>query len=329
MAWLGALQPLVLGVVLLWSGAVKALGRAAPAAARRTALAKLVGEARAPRVYRLVGAAELLLALALLAPPALPAEAVAATVLAAGFLGYLAYARVAAPDASCGCMSTRRTPVTWRSFGRAALLLLLAALAIPATTTWTAALAADPPGGLAVLAAGGAAVVALSPEADHRWLLPLRRLWVRLRHPLGSVEGHPAGVPLEASLQRLHESDAYRSVGALLRSGLRETWDEDGVRILCFTAEYDGRAATAVFAVPLHPPHPDATPAGAVAGAGNGSNGSHGSAGSGETGGHDGHDVHDGIKMALVDEESRATLLVSGAGATAGRNGTGGADAAG
>jgi hypothetical protein len=41
-------------------------------------------------------------------------ETAAAAVLGAGFLGYLTYTEVVAPDSSCGCPRKRRTPVTWR-----------------------------------------------------------------------------------------------------------------------------------------------------------------------------------------------------------------------
>jgi hypothetical protein len=81
-------------------------------------------------------------------------------------------------------------------------------------------------------------------------------------------------MPLESSLQQLHSSPAYRQVGALLKSGLRETWDEEEVRVLCYTAEYEGKAATAVFAVPKQ------------------------------------HYSPEDIRVALVDESTESTLLV-------------------
>ena len=73
---------------------------------------------------------------ALLAPPAHWTESVAATALATGFLGYLAYARLAAPESSCGCLSTRRAPVTWRSFARAGVLAGAGALSLWSATGW-------------------------------------------------------------------------------------------------------------------------------------------------------------------------------------------------
>lgn len=269
--WPASVQPLFVGGTLLWSGAIKCAGRSARRSAERSALPSLVGAGRALIAYRLTGALELALAAALLLPPVYAGEAVAAAVLATGFLGYLAYARIAVPDSSCGCMSMRRTPVTWRAFGRAGLLLLAALLGTQAERWWGGGVAAHPWAAGGALLGEVAALVALSSEADRMWLLPLRRLRVRLRHPLADRSFE---MPLESSLQQLHNSPAYRRVGGLLRSGLKETWDEEDVRMLCYTAEYEGRSATAVFAVPLRHYRPE------------------------------------DIRVALVDESAESTLLV-------------------
>ncbi|MEV0401384.1 MauE/DoxX family redox-associated membrane protein [Actinoallomurus sp. NPDC050550] len=269
--WSASVQPLFVGGTLLWSGAIKFAGRSARRSAERSALPSLVGAGRALLAYRLTGALELALAAVLLLPPVYAGEAVAAAVLATGFLGYLVYARISAPDSSCGCMSTRRTPVTGRGFGRAGLLLAAALLGTQADRWWGGGLAAHPWAAGATLLGEVAALVALSPEADRMWLLPLRRLRVRLRHPLADRSFE---MPLESSLQQLHRSPAYRRVSGLLRSGLKETWDEQDVRVLCYTAEYEGRRATAVFAVPLRHYRPEE------------------------------------IRGALVDETAESTLLV-------------------
>src|SRR5947208_3176249 len=76
------------------------------------------------------------------------------------------------------------------------------------------------------------AVVALSPELDHWWLLPLRRLRARISHPLA---GRPHDVPLMASVQQLHHSDAWHSVSPMITSGLLDTWEEGSWRILSYT----------------------------------------------------------------------------------------------
>ncbi|HET8661681.1 MAG TPA: MauE/DoxX family redox-associated membrane protein [Micromonosporaceae bacterium] len=247
--WVAALQPLLIGAVLLYSSAVKLAPRRSHPPARGTALARLVGERRAAWALRLVGVVELGLGAALVLPPALPAEPVAATALALGFLGYLGYARVVVPDSSCGCMSTRRTPVSWRSFARGGLMLGGAALAVTATTSWVDAVGTRPVAGTALLLAEAAAVIAFSPELDAWWLLPLRRLRIRLSHPLAGT-GRLAGLPLDSSVDQMQHSAAYRSVAHLLRSDVVEHWDEGDWRILVYSARYGARATTAVFAVP-------------------------------------------------------------------------------
>lgn len=269
--WPASVQSLFIGGTLLWSGGLKCFSRSARRSAERSALPSLVGEDRAPVVYRLTGALELALATVLIAPPAYAAEPAAVVVLAVGFLGYLAYARIATPDSSCGCLGKQMTPVTWRGFARAGLLLAAAALGTQAGTWWGGALAGRPAPAACLLAAEVVALVALSPEADRMWLYPLRRLRIRMRHPLAY---RSFDMPLESSIQQLHSSQAYHHVGSLLRSGLLETWDIDDVRVLCYTAEYDGKPTTAVFAVPRQHYRPEE------------------------------------VRVALVDESTDSTLLV-------------------
>ncbi|MEO3778213.1 MauE/DoxX family redox-associated membrane protein [Micromonospora sp. B11E3] len=251
---LAALQPLVVGAVLIWSARVKLFSRHAAEIANRSALTRLIGQSRALPAYRLLGGVELTLGALLLLPPVLRLEAVAATALAVGFLGYLTYARRVAPTSSCGCLSAQTTPVSGRSIARAGLLVVAGALAWAASDGWTAGLADRPLAGGAVLVAELAAVVALSPELDRRWLLPLRQLRVRLTHPLRGG----SGVPLLASVQQLQLSEAYRRVVPLLRSDVQEHWDDGEWRFVGHAARYQGRPATAVFAVPLADQQPDA-----------------------------------------------------------------------
>jgi hypothetical protein len=273
--WPASVQPLFIGGTLLWSGGLKCFGRSARRSAERSALASLVGERRALPAYRLTGAVELALAAVLLVPPAFSAESAAAAVLGVGFLAYLAYARIAAPDSSCGCLSKKRTPVTWRSFARAGLVLVAALVGTQAGVWWGRGLADRPLTAvllMALLVAEVALLVAVSPEGDRLWLLPLRRLRIRMKHPLADRSFE---MPLESSLQQLLASPAYRQVSALIKSGLRETWDEEDMRVLCYTAEYEGTTATAVFAVPLRHYRPE------------------------------------DVRVALVDESTESTLLVS------------------
>ena len=242
-----AAQPLLIGLLLLWSS----YGKFANAGqAERTALPRLVGASRATAAYRVVGGAEALVALALLLPPALTVEAIAAAVLAAGFTGYLIYAKIVVPEASCGCVGASEKPVGSRAIGRALLLLATAAVAIPASSGWWSAGSAA-----VVLIPEAAAFVMLSAELDRYWLLPLRRLRIRLSHPLAGTATNSA--PLAATQRRLLLSPAYRAVNGLLRSDIRDYWDDEDWRFVSYTARYDGRQATAVFAVPHHVSTPE------------------------------------------------------------------------
>lgn len=241
-----AAQPLLIGLLLLWS----AYGKFANAEqAERTALPRLVGESRAAAAYRTVGGVEAIVALALLVPPVLTIEAVAAAVLAAGFTGYLIYAKIVVPEASCGCVGKSEKPVGQRSIGRALLLLATALAATTADTGWWSSGSAA-----AILVVEAAVFVALSAELDRYWLLPLRRLRIRLSHPLAGTATNET--PLVATQRRLLLSPAYRAVNELLRSDIHDYWDDEDWRFVSYTARYDGRPATAVFAVPHH----DSTP---------------------------------------------------------------------
>jgi methylamine utilization protein MauE len=265
---IAAVQPLLVGAVLVWSSYGKLFGRYAEERAKRSALKRLTGEERAHAAYKGVGGVELLVGLALLLPPVWVLDAVAASVLAAGFVGYLSYARVVAPGSSCGCLGSAELPVSGRSIGRAGLLLAASVLAGTTGTGWWSVLT---PATMTVLVTEAVLFVALSGELDRHWLLPLRRFKVRLTHPLGDT-ARKERMPWATTQQQLIRSAAYRAVGEHLRSDVRENWDDGDWRFVSFTASYHGTPATAVFAVPLLRYEPDA------------------------------------VKVAIVDEESGATL---------------------
>lgn len=241
---LAAVQPLVIGGLLAWSSYGKLYGPDVDARARRTALSKLVGESRAGTAFRAVGVVELVIAAALLLPPVWMIEAVAAVALAVGFVGYLVYARLVVPESSCGCMGSAATPVRWRSLARGGLLLAVSLLALTADTGWWSV----QPWLVAVVVVEAMLFVALSAELDRYWLMPLRRLRVRLTHPLAGTASFE--VPLAATQQQLMRSTAYEQANPYLRSDIRDHWDEGDWRFVSYTAAYDDRAATAVFAAP-------------------------------------------------------------------------------
>ncbi|MGW0808595.1 MauE/DoxX family redox-associated membrane protein [Nonomuraea sp. NPDC002799] len=241
---IAASQPYVIAVFLTWSGLMKLLSGRMRAQAGQTALARLLGAARAVPALRLVGLAELMVAALLLLPPVSVLDGVAAAALSAGFLAYLTYAHVAAPTSSCGCLGAHARPAGLRAFARAGFLLAASVLAA----------LAEPPRGVlpALVLLEVAALLALSAELDRHWLTPLRRLLVRLRRPL--APSLTREVPLGTSLHLLYRSPAYCSASAQLTSDVRETWDEDGVRFVV----YGARERTAVFAIPLSTDDPAA-----------------------------------------------------------------------
>ncbi|TDP97275.1 MauE/DoxX family redox-associated membrane protein [Labedaea rhizosphaerae] len=245
---LAALAPLPVGVLLLLASRVKLLGKNTPEVARRSALRKLVGDERVVGAYRAVGAGELVLGALLVLPPSSVVEAAVATAACAGLLGYLGYARLKAPDSSCGCLSEKVAPVRWRSFARAALMLVTAAVALGAPGYWLGAIADRPLATVGLLAGWFALASALSAELDGYWLVPLRRLRVRLSHPLGKFV---PGIPLESTMDILYRSAEYRSAVGLIRSDVLEWWDEGTWRIVTFAARNGDEHGTAVFAVPL------------------------------------------------------------------------------
>ena len=244
---IAAVQPVLLGGVLIWAAGVKLFGRNAADGARHTALAPLLGTAWALPAYRLVGGVELTIGTLLVLPPALTVKAIAGTGLAAGFLAYLLYARRLAPESSCGCLSSLRTaPVSWRSFARGGLLLVTGLLATRATDYWLGEILTRPFARVAVLVEA-VAVVMLSPELDRIWLVSLRHLRERLPRPFFGG----SGVALHSSARQLRQSAAFRRVEGLLHPDVQEHWDEEEWRIVCYGARYQGRPATAAFAVPL------------------------------------------------------------------------------
>lgn len=252
-----AAQPLLIGAILLWSSYGKLFGPMVELSARRTALARLVGKDRALPAYRVVGVLEALVAAILLLPPAALVDGVAATALGAGFCGYVGYARLAAPDSSCGCLGTKQAPVSWRSMARAGLMLLAGVAMLAGGTAWWSAVGAGVAGVVVALVAEAMVFVALSGELDRYWLRPLQRLEVRLTHPLGATAGS-FEVPLTSTVQQLLRSPAYRVVGEAVRSDILDHWDEGDWRLLAYAATYENRRATAVFAVPRLRYDPDA-----------------------------------------------------------------------
>lgn len=245
---LADLAPLLLGVLLGWTGLAKLTSRTLLRTASESALMRLLHDVgKVSLALRALGAVEIVLAAALLATPGWPAPGLAAAALGVGFLGYLGYARVTAPDSSCGCGGSGETPITWRAFARAGLVVAGGLLAAVATDTWWTAVAGRPLAATGILAAGITVIAMLSTDLDHLWLLPLRKAKLRLLgHPLDGTAGP---VPVAATVELLERSLAWGVAAPLVRSALIEHWDHEGWRLLRYAGVCGSRPVSVVFAV--------------------------------------------------------------------------------
>ena len=234
-----ALAPVLVGVLLAVTGAAKLRGRPDP----ESALVRLARSA-APVVSRVLGIVELAVAAVLVVRPLATVGGVAATGLGIGFVGYLAWARSAAPGASCGCTGSR-APVSGRSFARAWLVVAGGVAATRADRPWWTVAADRPAASLGLTLA--ALLLALVLFAEETWLLPARRLRLRLRP--AHAPPTTGDVPVAATVELLERSLAWQTAAPVVRSALLEHWDDGGWRFLRFAGVRDGRPVTVVFAL--------------------------------------------------------------------------------
>lgn len=234
-----SLAPLVLAGLLAVTGGGKLFGRRTAQLAANTVLLRVLGTAgRATLVLRATGAVELVVAAALLAAPAAAVSGTAATALGVGFLGYLGYAKATAPESSCGCSAKSEGPIGWRAFTRAALVVAGGLAALAAATPWWSKLGGHPVASVAFVVVATAVLLVLSDEVDRLWLLPLRRMRLKVfGHPLA---GSGAEAPVAASVELLERSLAWQATLPVVRSALVDHWTEDGWRILRYTGVYEG-----------------------------------------------------------------------------------------
>jgi len=244
------IQPLVMGLVLLWADLWKTFVPASWTIASRSALSLLFHRASLTQViFRLLGAAELFAGLLLLLPPHQWWEMAVAMILAATFVGYVLFSLKYAPQRPCSCLGGRETPVSWRSLSRAGLLFVFAIAGWSAQHFWLAAVRAEPwLLGVAVLEM--TIIIALSPELDLVWIDPqaVWNQWFRERNDRGCAA---VSAPVSASLEQLRRSAPYQTLSAFLKSSQLDSWREGCWRFFSFAAEYEGQSATVVFAVPV------------------------------------------------------------------------------
>lgn len=239
-----ALAPLVCAVLMVLTGAGKLFGRQTAQIAANTVLVQVLNDTSlATYTLRAVGGVELVLAAALLAAPttALPGAGTAA--LGLGFAGYLAYAKVTAPESSCGCTARDAGPIGVRSFVRAGLVVVGGLAAATADTTWWSQIFGQPVASAGFLLATAALLVAVSADLDYLWLVPLRRARLRVfGNPLPSSAGEL--VPVDATVELLEYSLAWQSARPVLRSALLDHWDDGGWRVLHYAGVYEDARGT-------------------------------------------------------------------------------------
>ncbi|HEY5834643.1 MauE/DoxX family redox-associated membrane protein [Streptomyces sp.] len=237
------LAPLVFGVLLAVTGAGKLFGRQTAQLAANTVLVRVLGEARrATLALRTLGAAEVAVAAALLAAPASVAPGVATALLGAGFTGYLGYAKATAPESSCGCSARDEGPIGTRAFTRAGVVLLGGVAAATAGSPWWSQISGRPGPSAAFVVPAAALLLALTADLDRLWLMPLRRLRLRVfGHPLA---GAGERVPVAASVELLEHSLAWVATAPVVRSALLDHWDDEGWRVLRFAGVYEDARGT-------------------------------------------------------------------------------------
>jgi len=171
-----------------------------------------------------------------LATLATPFAQLAAALLLAVATAVAAWGVRNASDASCGCLGASR-PIDAGTPLRAAALAALALCGALAARPWTAVF--DDAAATALWLAVGAALAAATPE-------------LRGGRPLAEALCARRWVSLERTLTRLRASELWRGAREhLAAEAPSEHWREGCWRYLSYPARYDGRRATAVFALYL------------------------------------------------------------------------------
>lgn len=131
-------------------------------------------------------------------------------------------------------------------------MLLGGVAAAAGHTPWWSRMTDRPSASASCVLAAAALLFALSADLDRFWLLPLRKLRVRVfGHPLPPGSGQR--VPAAASVQLLERSLAWQAAAPIVRSALLDSWDDDGWRVLRFTGVHQdvrgARPVTVLFAL--------------------------------------------------------------------------------
>ncbi|MDA0160015.1 hypothetical protein OM076_07065 [Solirubrobacter ginsenosidimutans] len=243
------------GVFLLAGGVAKAREVRDDAVDGGTLLFRAVGRSVPPRpAWAAVAGAELVVGGLVLAGVARPYPQLAGGTGLAAAGALAAWGVRNAPDAGCGCFGARSEPVSPRTAVRAGVLSALALAAATGGGAWTNAFrrpAAGRRGGAASLPRAAAAAVVLGAGAALAATTPeLRPRHARARaHDLVCAH-RPA--PPRRTLERLRQSNLFSDARPYLAADApSEQWRDGCWRYVSYPANYEGEAATAVFALYL------------------------------------------------------------------------------
>jgi hypothetical protein len=250
-----ALQPLVLGIVFGITGLWKLLVPRSQELVTHSALGAIFGSRAAQRIYQLVAVGEFGVATILLVVPGWAWASRMATARAASFVAYLLISMKVAPSRPCACVGRREVPITWRTIFRAGLICAFSILGWGARESWQATLVSHP----AYLGIAGGQLlllVAMSPEFTLLRSGSAPRPSSEPPTTTNEMDCASALVPMSKTLEQLHSSVAYAKLSDFLHADMLEHWREGCWRFLSFDARFEGRKATAVFAVPVsNEPH--------------------------------------------------------------------------
>jgi hypothetical protein len=242
------IQPLILGIILLWAGGSKLFTSRAKEVATRSALSLLLSHHKHILfAYNLVGLLEICVGLALLLPPHSLWKSFVSTSLFLSFVVYLGFSRRFAPEKPCACLGGGETAISWMTITRSVVLTLLAVLTFARSSFWLSALLTNM-WLVALIVIELIVIIALSPDL-YRWNSPVPPTDTS-DEQLG-LDCVTARVPLTETVQQLETSAIFQSFAVYVQSKMLEHWRQGCWRFLRYGASFEGRDVTAIFAVPV------------------------------------------------------------------------------
>lgn len=240
---LAAAQAFLVAAVFVIAAASKLRPGSAQIAAAETPLARSVPADILASAWSALAVLELALASAVLLPVSSRIGLAASAALLAIFTGYQVWIARVAPGAPCGCFGAKAGEAASRwTVIRAGSLAIVAAAGAAIGGTSGAGMSAVI-GAVGLAGAEGLALASFSPSSRERALTLIRtRRFVR--------DCATTRVPLEVTLAALRRSDSWQRWLPHLSAAweVRDHWRLGCWRFVSFDAQYQGRAAFAVFA---------------------------------------------------------------------------------